>query len=169
MNMEVILDRILEKYKEYKPIVHTFKEKEFYYIDGDNGFVIEIKNPNGKSLFIDLEDEITISFGDWHCHYYYEDWPDIEDVLEKVDNILNNKDCYLIIFSNNKYFGCGSSINKDKYNEDDIVDFIWNFSDKMAFNKFSETFKKYGAVAKCVYWDKNKNYEINVNKEKFNI
>ena len=160
-------DEVLERFKNYNPIVHTQSEKDYEWLDGDNCYSIEIKNNSGDSLFIDLEGEITISYGDWHCHYYYEDRSDYEAAMEKVDSILNNADCHLIIYSNGKWFGSGSSTNKEKYTNDEAVEFIKTFFVEKTYNEFCQTFKKYGVNIKFEFWNKEKDYELTIEKERF--
>ena len=135
MNVEDIVDR----FKNYNPIIHK----------NDNYYIIEIKNKRGDSLYINLEDEIIISYGNWHCHYESDD----DMVIEKVNNILNNRDCVLDIYLDNNYIGSGSELGKDKYTEDDVREFINSFLSNNLDNK--------ECGVKINYWDIDKNYEIN--------
>ena len=66
-------DDIINKFKDYELVIHTNKEKEYDYLK-DKFVSIEFKNKNGNNLFINLEDEITILFGDFHMHYTLEDY-----------------------------------------------------------------------------------------------
>lgn len=150
-------DEMVKKLKEYNPIIHKNKDNI------DDACTLEIKNKNNHSLFIDLEDEFIISYGPWHDHYTYEDKDDYDMVIEKVLNILNNKDCTLIFYSNNRLFGSGSSLNKDKYTEEEVIDFLKSFFP----NNYPDFLKEYGAKIEVNYWDEDKNYEIIIDKEKF--
>ena len=160
-------EEIIKKFKMYNPTIHTNKEKEYNWLNPDEACVIEIKNTNGENLFIALEDEITISHGTWHDHYYYEDRYDYESAMTKVSNIINNLDCTLTIFSNGKCFGSGSELSKNKYTKKEAIEFIKNLFNGKAYEEFTKTFKKYGANIKINYWDKTKNYEIFLDKEEF--
>ena len=55
-----MLDEILQKLEPYLPEIET---KQDDYIS------VRLVNGVGKELFIDLDDEFSIFFGDWHCHY----------------------------------------------------------------------------------------------------
>ena len=154
---------IIKSLKEYNPIIHTNKEKEYNWLK-DNNCSIEIKNKDNDSLYIDLEDEITISYGLWHTHYYCEDKIDFEEALSTIENILNNKECVLLIYCNKKLFGSGSEINKEKYTLEEAIDFIDAFFNKTSVIKL---FQEYGANIKVNYWDKTKNYELFIDKEYF--
>ena len=151
-------EEIINKLRRYHPIIHQNKD------DIDEAFTIEIKNANNHSLFIDFEDEIIISYGAWHDHYYYEDKDDYDIAMEKVLNILNNKDCVLIFYSNDKLFGSGSSLNKNEYTEEEAIDFLKSFFP----NDLPIFIKEYGVKIKVNYWNEDKNYEIVIDKEKFN-
>ena len=159
-------EEILEKLRDYHPVVHTKEEDGYDWLDS-NHCSIEIQNQNGKSLFIDLEDEFTITYGDWHCHYMYEDRDDYEEVMEVLDDILHNRQCTLIIYSNGKWFGSGSSHHKENYTKEDAVQFINSFFPKKEYKEFFQDFQKYGVTIKICYWDEDKNYEFFIEKEYF--
>ncbi len=149
MNAYDYKDEILEKYKVFNPVFHPQNE---------DSCSIEIKNKSSDSLFIYLEDEITIEFKDWHAHY-----SDYDDAIENVDNFLNNRECLISIYSNDKYYFCGSTFNKDDYSKDEVVDFIKDFH----LYSLVQIFKEYGVVAKLEYFDSTKDKEIVVEKERF--
>ena len=145
-------DKVVDRFRNYNISLHTNKD-----------FVsIEIKNKKGKSLFINLEDEITILFGDFHMHYALDDLSDFEEAMEKVYNIINNKECILIFYCNGKLFGSGSD-DKKKYTLEDALDFLKSFF----VSGFHQIFKDYGVLVKVCYFDESKNYEIFLDKENF--
>ena len=153
--MKEYIDRIVEKYKKWTPIIHPLKEEKRYEI--------ELKNNENKSLLIELYEEATISFGTWHCHYPLEDEVDLEDILEVLDSILDNQECIIIIYSNDKCFGSGSISHKIDYKEEDIYEFLDSFFGKKW--KENESFQNFGIQVKCSFWDSSKDYEINIDKE----
>ena len=160
-------DEILERFKKYKPIVHTSAEKDYDYLE-DECLSIEIKNEaTDDSLFIDLEGEITIYYREWHEHFYYEDRNDFEDAMKCAEKVLNNEQCSIIIFSNNKWYGTGSSGNKTNYSESEALTFVKKFFKHPDEKEFIENFKKYGVKVKFDFWDNSKNYEYNLGKENF--
>ena len=154
-------DDVLKRLEKYTPIVHTNSEKEYDFLI-DNAVSIEIKNNNKHSLFINLGDEITILFGDFHMHYTLED-DDYEEAMEKVYNIINNKEAILIFYCNGKLFGSGSDFGKDKYTKEDVFSFLKSFF----VNDFNPLFKEYGIKVRVCYFDESRNYEIYLDKENF--
>lgn len=155
-------DEVVAKFKDYDIVIHTNKEKDYGYLSNDEFVSIEIKNKKGKSLFMNLEDEITILFGDWHMHYTLEDVSDYEEAMEKAYNIINNKECTLVFYCNGKIFGSGSD-NKKEYTLEDALDFLKSFF----VSGFHPIFKEYGVLVKVCYFDESKNYEIFLDKENF--
>jgi len=92
MNKDIYIEKIINKYKDLNLVVS--KDNKITHI--------EFINNNGDNLYIDFDDEIIISFSKWHIHYLCEDEADLETALEKVDNIINNKEFILLIYSNDK-------------------------------------------------------------------
>ena len=45
-------DEVLERFKNYNPIVHTQSEKDYEWLDGDNCYSIEIKKSNEFEIAI---------------------------------------------------------------------------------------------------------------------
>ncbi len=151
-------EELIKILKDYNPLV----VKEL------NNFVsIEIKNNNDNNLLIDLDDEITISFGNWHCHYYYEDKDDFDEAMNKVLNILNNNDCILLIYSNNNLLGSGSSLDKSKYDETEALDFLKSFFGNFSLNGYNNLFRENGVTIKFVFWNEKDNYELTIDKSHF--
>lgn len=159
-------DELLEELKNYRPIVHTNKEEGYDWL-GDKSCSIEIPNSQGDPLFIDLEGEITISYGKWHCHYYYEDRSDYECAMEKVHNILENKDSSIMIYSGDTLFGSGSSLNHGKYSEKEAYDFITSFFSKNILNEFLSAFQENGVTLKVCFWNSTLNYDVFLDKSYF--
>jgi len=117
MNKDIYIEKIINKYKDLNLVVS--KDNKITHI--------EFINNNGDNLYIDFDDEIIISFSKWHIHYLCEDEADLETALEKVDNIINNKEAILLIYSNDKLLGSASSLNKDNYTKEEIVELLKEF------------------------------------------
>ena len=138
-------DQIINRYRNYNPIFHEEKS------------ATELKNSKGKSLYIYLEDEIIIEYDNWDIHYSCEDIDDVYAAMDKVDNILNNKEAILKFYVNNSFFASSSISYKDNYTKEDILD-IFN-----SFNMNSILEEKEVKVI-INFWDDANNYEIDLNK-----
>ncbi len=61
---------LMELFKDFPIITHTNEEQAYEYL-GEGDVELEILQPKrGGSLFIEITGEFTLSFGDWHMHYY---------------------------------------------------------------------------------------------------
>ena len=151
-------EELLNLLKDYNRVVLS---------DDGKSCSIEIKNDDDRSLIIDLDNEVTISFDKWHNHYYIEDRDDYDEAIDKVLNILNNIDCIINIYSNNKYVCSGSSLDKSKYTEEDVLNYMKSFFGDYLSSSFNESFKNYGATIEFIFWNKDNNYELEISKEDF--
>ena len=161
MNKKDVCNILLNHLSDYYPIIHTNKEKDYNWLK-ENGFRIEIKNVKGNELFIDLQDEITISFYKWHCHFNTDDY---DDVVNNVKSIIQNKECIIIFNCNNKCYGSGWSINKKKYTKKESYEFLKQFMGKNFLK--NRVFQQYGVDIEFLFWNNIDNYEIHLEKELF--
>ena len=84
--------------------------------------------------------------------------------MEKVDNIINNKEAILVIYSNDKIFGSGSSLNNNKYSKEEIIEFLKDFFGN-AYKEFNKIFKEKGLTIYVKYWNKKLDYKLDLKKE----
>lgn len=92
-------ERILMLIKGQRYLVHHHDEEEYSYL-GESGMCIEILNDTESgSLFIDRDDEYTVSFEYHHCHYSFGDDEQISRMMETIDGILHNTICAVSIGS----------------------------------------------------------------------
>jgi len=93
MNSVQFKDELINNYKDYKTIIHTSSEKDYDYLQ--EGVCIEIVNPNGDNVFVDLLEEIIIKCGNQQqvCEYFlYGDsyTSNFMESLYYIDQFLNN-------------------------------------------------------------------------------
>ena len=91
-----MLDDILQKLKAYHPEIETNQED---YIS------VRLVNDAGKELFIDLDEEFTIFWGDWHNHYYdyYEGVDGYQLFLSDLFDILENRKFTVCVYFENEW------------------------------------------------------------------
>lgn len=105
---------------------------------------VEVKliSDYGEELWVVIETEFSIFFGDWHSHYSaYEEQYQI--FLDDLLGILENKKFTICAYKGDQW--CGSCLSEfDTPNESDLR-------------------KEYGTdrIIKCNYWDKTKNIIFN--------
>ena len=133
--------------------INDNKKEEYKYL-ADNHLSLKVINKeNDNYMYIDLEDEFSLFFGDWHNHFYPEE--EYYQILkENIIGILKNDLCVFSIYSQNKW--------KASYLSEPI------FNQEEATKKLSNSFKsidKENITIKITYWDKTKNKEYLITKE----
>jgi hypothetical protein len=93
MNSVQFKDELINNYNDYNTIIHTSSEKDYAYLQ--EGLCIEIVNPNGDNVFVDLLDEIIIKCGNQQQVFDYFLYGDsyISNFMESlyyIDQFLNN-------------------------------------------------------------------------------
>lgn len=127
-------DDIITLIKNYNPQIIT-KESDF--------IEIKIVSAYGEELWIQIETEFSIFFGDWHAHYfgYIEEYDVfITDLL----GILKNKKFTVCAYQNDKW--CGSCLSESETPNEVMLR------------------EEYGndKIIKCSYWDNTKNIIFDV-------
>ena len=165
MNEEIIpsskINEILELFKDNEIILHTNKEEKYKWLDS-NHYSIQIKNDDNE-LFIDLEEEISLFFKDWHSHYYpNEEYYNF--MIENVKDIINNKTYTFSIYQNDKWYGSKLNEKEIKTKEEAIKEVKGFFKNHKEFiDKLNEGI----TTIKCNYWNKKNNKEFEIKKHSF--
>ena len=77
---------------------HGDLDDEYRYLC-ENEMCITVKNTFGEdAVYIDLADELTLTFGAWHGHYDYSD-EDYNEMSELLKDYLEGRICTLEIYS----------------------------------------------------------------------
>lgn len=95
---------LLDIFQDYTIEEHTCKEELYSYLTNE-GEVIIIKNPNSKNdISIEISDEFTLFFADWHGHFdpYEEDY---REMVQVIFDILRGKRCAVAAYSKNNWLG----------------------------------------------------------------
>lgn len=113
------------------------KEEHFTYIEVFHG---------DTKLILDLADEYTIYFGDWHGHYYTDEINDMREFRQDLENFLDSKICSVGCFreQNDVENWCGSFIE---------------FKENLDREYF---LRKYGGerIIRCKFFDETLNREF---------
>ena len=123
------VDELLLKIKSYDPII-TRREQDY--------FEAKFISLHGEELWIEINTEFSIFFGDWHAHYFADE-EDYLCFLEDLIGILESKKFTICVYRDGRW--CGSELSENELpNESDLKK--ENGEDK---------------IIKCNYWDKTKN------------
>ena len=125
------------------------EDEEYQYLKkGD--VCITVQNPyQSAPMFIDLNDEFTLTYGAYHDHYY----PDLQGYEEMVSNmqgILKNEICLAALYYGSEKRWLGSTgIAKSQLMRPvkEIFDFVWKQSE------FRKNLKDYGGEAQFCFWN----------------
>lgn len=129
---------------DYK--VYTAKDEGYNYL-AEGCFCITAKSPSGVKLYVDLEEEITLTYDAWHGHYSPQEG-EYREMLEDLTGILNNRLCAFSIFIDGKWRG--SQLLQDSVkSKEEAMRYMNSFFHK----KFISQMKQNGAEVRCVYWD----------------
>jgi len=140
------------KKNDFLELVKNFDIVDTNICEGENKewVAIYLKNHSGENLIIDMENEFSLFFKGWHCHYQ-SNLEEYEELIEIIKDILSNK----------RFIVC--TYYKDGDVEKPGVAFISETNEPINIEKFREENgenKKY----ECSYWDSVKNqtfeYEI---------
>ncbi len=106
---------LTELFKDFPIITHTNEEQTYEYL-GEGDVELEILQPKrGSSLFIEITGEFTLSFGDWHAHYY----PDLYYFSElKKDALAIVRGEYGVVSVREKGKWRGSTLLQEKLSPD---------------------------------------------------
>ncbi|MBE6875807.1 MAG: hypothetical protein E7496_03645 [Ruminococcus sp.] len=103
---------------------------------------LRLVNSSGEELWIDFEDyQITIFFGDWHCHYLSE-LDEYQCFLEDLFDILENKKYIICHYHGDN--GAGSCLSENAVPDE---------------TELRNDYK--GQKIVCSFWDNSKNITYN--------
>lgn len=123
------IDNVISIIIDYNPQITNRKSD---YLE------VKLISDYGEELWIEIETEFSIFFGDWHCHYYANE-EEYQIFLDHLFGILENKKFTICRYKGDQWWGSCLS-ESDTPNESDLR-------------------KEYGddKTIKCNYWDKTKN------------
>ena len=154
------IQKILSNYEVF---VYTNKDKDYDWLSSGH-YSIKVKNKsNGPDMYIDLEDEISVFFGDWHNHYYpSEEY--YENAKTIILDILNNKTSTINLYINEKWIG--SKLNDKNINEELAINEVNNFFKNDDY--FKTKMKENGVTLICKFWDSKKDKKFKIERDYIN-
>lgn len=140
---------------KYEMHTSNDKDEEYNYLDGENICITVINPYIEEKLYIDLEDEgeLTISFGEWHSHYY-NDEEDYVNFLDDLKGIFNNEKCTCIIKSTKRWLS-SRLINCDE-------ELLYEKNIKSLPKEFQKEIESIHGFVYFNYWNNSSNKEINL-------
>lgn len=146
--IRLILDELNIKYE-----THFYDDEEFDYLN-DNEICVKIPNPySDRTMFIDLQDEISLFFGpEWHEHYYL-----TEEYFEKFRDvftgILKNEYCSAAVFIGEDLRWHGSMIADRKSVAEKSAEKIFAECFQDSAKTFRRSWEEKGAEIHFRFWN----------------
>ena len=111
----------------YRYELHYHDNGEYEYLN-ETGVCITIFNPYSENkMYIDLEEEFTLSYGAYHEHYYPNS-TDYKEMVQTIKGILDNELCSATMYSGEplKWLGSTTITNADSRERSikDVFSFI---------------------------------------------
>lgn len=144
----LVLGKLNVKYE-----VHRHDDGEFSYLS-DNEICVKIPNPySDRTMFIDLQDEISLFFGpEWHEHYYLtEEY--YEEFRDTFTGILKNEHCSAAVFiGEDLRWGSSMLANKKSVFEKSAEEiFAMPFPETAA--EYRKSWEEKGAEVRFRFWN----------------
>jgi len=154
------LDEILSRLGTYDFEVHKSGEHNEEYKYLENGCVcITILNPyQDNKLFIDLDDEFTLTYCQCHCHYF----ADIDNymrLMEDIYAILKNDSCSSSLYCGNQKEWLGSSFIQKSEIEQPVEK---NFHFVLKISEFKKKLNAQGGKAEYLFWNPVDDRTVNI-------
>lgn len=139
--------------------VFTNKDKEYEYLE-EGCYCITLENVKGNPLYIDLTDEFTLTYRDWHCHYD-PDQSEYEYMLKDLKGLLNNTSYVFSIYSKNRWIG---SMLLD-YELASTYDIKKQVKSWVKASELIRQIRQDGAEVRFFFWDEDRNKVIHLELE----
>ena len=159
-------DKVIETIRGNPYFIHHNDEAKYDYLD-DGDISIEVLDTNGlNSMSIGTEGmEYRLFFGYNHEHFYMDEAGDLERLLNRVDDILHNRQCAASIFhykDGKRLHWLGSCFLTAESAANDSVESIFNFV--YCVKEFSDSIRQNGGEAHFEFWDASFNRTVFIAK-----
>ncbi len=141
--------------REYAPQVHTCREDGYSYLE-EGDFCLTIKNSSGRELYLDLNEEFTLSYAAWHGHYS----PckgEYEMLKRDLEQLLNSCSYAFSVFIHERWMG-SAALGLPLSSKVEVKEQIHIFLRRD--RAWLQQAKKEGVEARLVYWDETKNRTV---------
>ncbi|MEW4411451.1 hypothetical protein [Clostridium sp. AN503] len=156
------LQELCDLLSGYQYELHYHDDDEYEYLD-EADVCITIPNPYSKNkIYIDLEEEFTLSYGIYHEHYY-PNKNDYKEMAKTLIGILNNELCSATMYSGEPLQWLGSTtITKSESSERPIKD-VFSFIFKI--KEFKTRLNTNGGEVHYNFWNPTDDRIIKLEKK----
>lgn len=130
--------------------IHRHDEEEYSYLKGDDVCITVINPYDKRKMYIDLEEEFTITFDAYHAHYE----PDAfgyKLLVEFIEQLINNEVCLASLYCGKDREWLGSTT----YGRDEIQNpsIRQLFAHIYKIREFKDRLDAGGGTAEFIFWD----------------
>lgn len=129
---------------------HLNDEEGYEYLE--KGHVcMEVQNPGaGDNLFLDVEDQFTLSFGEWDSQYAATE-ADFKLLCEDLNLLLNKKMYTVVVYVKDDWI-CSLTVREKEIRKNNLLDHIRDFLHSADCDAFIDLMQKEGASIRCTFW-----------------
>ena len=130
--------------------IHRHDEYEYSYLNEDSICITVINPYTGQKMYIDLEEEFTITFDAYHAHYSPDSY-EYALLVQFIKQILNNEICVATLYCGKDRKWMGSTTCS--------IDEIQSMSIKQLFahiyktREFKDKLIANGGTAEFIFWN----------------
>lgn len=154
------LDELCALLADQQIEVHKAPDADPEYAYLDEGCVcITVLNPYSDSkMFIDLDDEFTLTYGAYHSHFFA-DTGEFEEMIKEMQGFLKNETCSASLYYGTDKKWLGSTV----ISKDDISKpFKEVFSFVLKAKEFKSKLKSNGGEIQYIFWNPADNRTIQI-------
>ncbi len=166
MDIESTLDKKEELCKLFEECLYEIHQKdqgEYHYLDEDD-ICITVKNSNeSKVLYLDLNEEFTLTFGSFHSHYDCSEY-DYEELVTDIREIIKSNIGVASIYHyyDGKLNWLGSHLVSIEETETKNVKQV--FQHVFSVKDFQNDLTQYGGEVHYEFWDSRYDKTLMIDK-----
>ena len=149
--------RPMDKLQELQHLVkgpeittHLSDEEGYDYLEKGN-VCIEVQNPGkGDNLFLDIEDQFTLSFGEWDSRYAATE-EDYRLLCEDLEFLLDKKLYTVVVYVKEDWI-CSLTVRETEIRKNQLLDHVRDFLHSAGCDTFIDLMQKEGASIRCTFW-----------------
>ena len=154
MNPPEKLPEILQELRGLQTTIHTAGEEDYDYLEGES-VCVEAENPaGGEALYIDLGEDITLSFGDWQA-FYEADEDEYGLALRNLRDLLADRLYVVNVYCREDWI-CSLTMEETQVRPDAVKKEVREFLHTADCDEFIRLIQEKGAGVHCMFWSKGK-------------
>ena len=159
------LDELLSFLDRQELITYTAEDEGFDYLEDGQVCIGVLNAAEGDDLFIDLQEDFTVAFGDWTAQYE----PDEEGfaaMCREVKGILNGTVYIAVVYVREDWI-CSLSVDRKEIRRAELLARVRDFLHTADCDALIDRIQANGASIHCSWWMPGKERKIRVRAGEF--